>query len=203
MCGRYVIHDEGEIEEINKILRDIGNKYAGTGITAKTGEILPTNNAPVLSVQDGKPTLSLMRWGFPKWDGKGVIINAKSETASEKKMFANAIVQRRCVIPSTGFYEWAKMDGKTKCKYQFNAPDSPMLYMAGIYADNPSHAEDEILTERFVILTRAANASVRDIHDRMPVILCKDELIRWLTDYNFADFAERRDDMSLVGKKAS
>jgi len=197
MCGRYVIHDEGEVEEINKILRDIGNKYAGTGITAKTGEIFPTNNAPVLSVQGRKPALSLMRWGFPKWDGKGVIINAKSETASEKKMFAKSMIQRRCVIPSTGFYEWAKAKGKTKCKYQFNATDSPMLYMAGIYTDCPSRAEDEIIAERFVILTRAANGSVSDIHERMPVILRKDELIRWLTDCDFADFAMRRDDTVL------
>jgi len=61
-------------------------------------------------------------------------------------------IQRCCVIPSTGFYEWMKMDGKTKCKYQFNAPDSPVLYMAGIYTDSPSRAEDEIIAERFVIL---------------------------------------------------
>jgi len=108
------------------------------------------------------------------------------------------MIQRRCVIPSTGFYEWAKTDAKTKCKYQFNAPDSPMLYMAGIYTDNPSRAKDEIIAERFVVLTRVANASVRDIHDRMPVILRKDELVRWLTDYDFADFALKGDDVTFV-----
>ena len=86
MCGRYVIFDEGEIEEINKIVREVGMKFDGTGLTMKTGEIYPTNNAPILTMQGNKLTIDLMKWGFPKWDGKGVIINAKSETAAEKRM---------------------------------------------------------------------------------------------------------------------
>ena len=197
MCGRYVILDDGEIEEVNKILRDIGDKYDETGLQAKTGEVYPTNNAPILSIQEGKPYLSLMKWGFPKWDGKGVIINAKSETAGEKRMFSDAIVRRRCVVPSTGFYEWGRTEsGKTK--YQFNSPDSPMLYMAGIYTDYADSDKNEPLTSRFVILTKTSNESINDIHHRMPVILYKDELVRWLTDYNFADLAMNRSNTKLV-----
>ena len=189
MCGRYVIMDDGDIEEIYKILQNISMRYSETGASAKTGEIFPTDNAPVLSVNEGKPSLSLMKWGFPKWNSKGVIINAKAETVAGKKVFAKAITQRRCVIPSTGFYEWGGVgdDGKSKVKYQFNTPDSPMLYMAGVYTD-----------ERFVILTRSANESIRTIHDRMPVILYKHELVSWLTDYQFADFAMKRDSTKLV-----
>lgn len=71
-----------------------------------------------------------MSWGFPKWDGKGVIINAKSETASEKNI-KQSLLQRRCVIPSTGFYEWNNA-GKSKEKYLFRSETSPVLYMAGI-----------------------------------------------------------------------
>jgi putative SOS response-associated peptidase YedK len=132
-----------------------------------------------------------MRWGFDKWNNKGVIINARSETAAEKKMFAKPIAERRCIIPSTGFYEWAKTHGKAKIKYQFNVPDSPMLYMAGFYtADN------------FVILTRAANDSMADVHDRMPVILYKDELVSWLNDKDFATDAMNRDSIELVREAA-
>jgi len=197
MCGRYVIMDDNEIEEINKILRDISAKYSDTDITAKTGEIYPTNNAPILSVNDGKPSLSLMKWGFPKWDGKGVIINAKSETAAEKRMFSKALSQRRCVVPSTGFYEWGKAARKSKEKYKFNVSSGPMLYMAGLYT-NFEGSENESVTERFVILTRSSNDFISDIHDRMPVILYKEELVRWLTDYSFADYVFKRDDVQLV-----
>jgi putative SOS response-associated peptidase YedK len=187
--------DEEDIDEINEILRNIDNKYSGT-VTAKTGEIFPTNNVPVLSIQNDKTSLSLMKWGFPKWDSKGVIINAKSETAAKKKMFSKSLEQRRCVIPSTGFYEWAKVDEKPKAKYRFNAPGSPMLYMAGLYTDYTSTKEE--LTEKFVILTRSANTSIKDIHNRMPVILFKDELVRWLKDYDFAADVMCRDNINLI-----
>jgi len=198
VCGRYVIQEDWDIDEVKKILRDINEKYNSTGVSAKTGEIFPTNNAPILSVQNGRPALSLMSWGFPKWDSKGVIINAKSETAAEKRMFAKPLAHRRCVIPSTGFYEWTRLDGKAKDKYRFNNANSPMLYMAGMYTEYSSNAPAEQMSERFVILTRAANESVSDIHDRMPVILYKDELVRWLTDYDFAAFAMQRDDIILA-----
>ena len=202
MCGRYVITDEGNIDEIEAILQEINNHYKGSSITAKTGEIFPTNNAPILSIQGGKPSLSLMKWGFPKWDKKGVIINARSETAPEKKMFAKSLATQRCVILSTGFYEWAKTDGKTKEKYLFNSNDSPMLYMAGFYKHNIENDQEELINSNFVILTRAANESISSIHDRMPVILYKNELVNWLKDDAFVDIAMHRDNVSLVRRTA-
>ncbi|MCL2853695.1 MAG: SOS response-associated peptidase [Defluviitaleaceae bacterium] len=198
MCGRYVIKDDGDIIEIEKILSDIRDKYSGMGVPVKTGDISPADNAPVLSLQGGRPFLSLMKWGFAKWDGKGVIINAKAETASEKMMFSKSLFQRRCVIPSTGFYEWDRQDVKSKPKHRFNVIDSPMLYMAGIYSEHSGGAQKEPITNRFVILTRAANEFVVDIHDRMPVILHKSELVQWLTDYDFAASVMRRDNITLT-----
>jgi len=191
MCGRFVVSIDENIAEIETIFLDINDKYSGAGITVKTGEIYPTDKVPVLSIYNKRPTMSLMEWGFPKWDGKGVIINARSETAAYKMMFKESLMQRRCVIPSTGFYEWAKLGGKAKAKYRFNDPSGPMLYMAGIYTDYPG------LGPRFVILTCDANSSVSDVHDRMPVILCKDELVRWLTDYEFAIQVMARDSIQL------
>ena len=193
MCGRYVISEEED--EIIEILRKIDNNY--NGATVKTGEIFPTNVVPILCMQDEKTSLRLMKWGFPKWDGKGVIINAKSETAAEKRMFSKPMKQNRCVILSTGFYEWSK-DNKPKDKYQFNDPNNSMLYMAGIYSNNTKKAEQ--ITESFVILTRDANSYIDDIHDRMPVILHKDEIDCWLRDYDFAATVSRRDDIELVRK---
>jgi len=199
MCGRFIFLDDTEIPEINKILREVNMKYEGTDITATTGEIFPTNNVPVCILEDGKPSLTIMKWGFPKWDGMGVIINARSETVTGKRMFAEAFAHRRCVIPSTGFYEWAKTGGKAKEKYRFNDPGNLMLYMAGIYSDYPNACQDEPVTEKFVILTCAADETVSDIHDRMPVLLRKNEITRWLSDYDFARSIIGRDSMSLYG----
>jgi putative SOS response-associated peptidase YedK len=168
----------------------------------KLGEVFPTNNAAVVALQNDKPALSLMKWGFPHWQNKSVIINAKSETAADKKMFAQALYTRRCIIPSTGFYEWARTDGKAKTKFRFNAPDNPMLYMAGLYTNFTSQESDEPLTERFVILTRAANSDIADVHNRMPVILYKDEIARWLRDFEFAEAVMSRDSIRLIREAA-
>ena len=139
-----------------------------------------------------------MKWGFPHWKGKEVIINAKSETAAEKKMFSAALHQRRCIMPSTGFYEWARTEGKSKIKFRFNTPDSPMVYLAGMYSDFTSKESDEQLTERFVILTRTANSDIEDVHNRMPVILYKDEIVRWLKNLEYAKFIMERDTVRLI-----
>jgi len=145
---------EHEADEAIRILAELHIRE----MTVKTGEIFPANNAPVLSLTDGKPTLDVMKWGFPKWDGKGVITNSRSETVAEKKMFAKALIERRCVIPSTGFFEWSRDDkGKARDKYLFNVAGTQMLYMAAVY----SVSEDG---RQFVIITREANGSVSDIH---------------------------------------
>ena len=112
----------------------------------KTGEIFPTDLTPVLLPYADVIVPRLMVWGFPSFRNKGVIINARSETVREKKLFASALEKRRCIIPSTGFYEW----NAEKKKFLFNMPDSGMLYMAGIY--DRFDGED-----RFVILTTEAN----------------------------------------------
>lgn len=198
MCGRFLLMEDKDIEEIHRILEEINRQHYGDEAAAcKTGEIFPSDSVPVLSLIAGKPSLSVMKWGFPKWDGKGTIINAKSETAAEKRMFARPLLERRCVIPSTGFFEWQRKDphsAKTGTKYLINCADSPMLYMAGIYDVFKTSGQ---LTERFVVFTRGANRYMSDIHDRMPVILYKNELRSWLLDGSFSDFAFRREDIPL------
>ena len=174
MCGRYIVMSDKEIEEIRNITREIDRKY-GEG-SMPNGEIYPTNTAPVFVKSESGYGAELMTWGFPKYQGSGVIINARAETASEKRTFSGALAARRCVIPSTGFYEWTHTPGQKKEKYLFNDPQSPVLYMAGLYT--PASAAGEL--PRYVILTTAANDSIREIHDRMPVILRRDEIEDWV-----------------------
>ena len=71
--------------------------------SVNTGEIYPTNNVPVL-VPDGG--IMVMRWGFSRFDGKGVIINARSETAASKPIFARPMVVGRCLVPASWYFEW-------------------------------------------------------------------------------------------------
>lgn len=174
MCGRYTLFTDKEQLEILKIISQINEKHHGQPV--KTGEIFPTNTAPILI--DGDHTLSPIPcvWGFPGFQGKsGVIINARAETAQEKRTFSQSLLQRRCLIPSTGFYEWDRQ----KQKYLFCLPGEDLLYMAGFY--NEFQGE-----RRFVILTTAANESVSGVHHRMPVVVRSGFAEDWVRDTSAA-----------------
>lgn len=175
MCGRYSLFTDEENQEIMRIVKSLDTRYPANNM--KHGEIYPTNTAPILSLQQDiiKPELSV--WGFPRFGSKGVIINARSETADERPMFKKSLHTRRCVVPSTGFYEWSQNGSKTK--YRFRLPEAQALYMAGIY--NEFKGE-----HKFVILTTGANNSIADVHDRMPVILPKHMIEDWLFSEDFA-----------------
>jgi putative SOS response-associated peptidase YedK len=174
MCGRYAFFTDRELQEIDEIIEKISDDIQRDKM--KTGEIFPTNVAPVFVPQKEIVTPKLMTWGFPNFRNKGVIINARAETVKEKKLFGSSLRERRCIIPSTGFYEW---DGDKK-KFIFNMPDSQMLYMAGIY--NQFEGEN-----RFVILTTEANSSIADVHNRMPVVVPKDRIEDWIMDLELVD----------------
>lgn len=173
MCGRYTFFTDKELQEVDEIIDQISNEIQLENM--KTGEIFPTDMAPVLLPHDDIIVPRLMVWGFPNFRNKGVIINARSETAWEKKLFGSSLERRRCIIPSTGFYEW----NAEKKKFLFNMPDSGMLYMAGIH----SRFDGE---DRFVILTTEANASMAEVHNRMPVVVPKDRIHDWISDFSKA-----------------
>lgn len=169
MCGRYTLFDEDEDAEITAIVEQIRQNYPDVAI--KSGDIYPTNTAPVVLANGGRLTAQPVVWGFPKFGASGVIINARAETAWKKTMFAESLKYRRCVVPSTGFYEW----DREKRKYLFRLPGETSLYMAGLWRDFDGE-------RRLVILTTAANASMADVHDRMPVILPRELVRAWATD---------------------
>lgn len=175
MCGRYSLFTEEDNQEIMRIVRSLDNRYPGNNM--KHGEIFPTNVAPILCLKENEIKPELSTWGFPRFGAKGVIINARSETADSRPMFKKSLHTRRCVVPSTGFYEWSQTG--TKTKFRFKLPSSKTLYMAGIY--NEFKGEN-----KFVILTTCANNSIADVHDRMPIILPKDLAEDWILSDDFA-----------------
>lgn len=169
MCGRYSLAPD-ESREILEIIRQVQDRV-------KVGEIFPTNPVPVLMEAGSELAPEVMAWGYPRFQGKsGAIINARSETALERPMFRRSVMERRCVFPTTGFYEWGSDGGGKKQKYRFNLPGGGRaLFLAGLWNDFAGE-------RRCVILTTAANASMEGIHDRMPLVLERSDLEGWVRD---------------------
>lgn len=172
MCGRYSLAPD-ESMEIARIVAEVQSRFGAASV--HTGDIYPTNTAPVLLAAEHEMTPMPMKWGFPNFRNKGVIINARGETALDKPMFRKSLLERRCIIPTSGFYEWDKQ----KTKYRFHLSGQNILYLAGLW----NRFEEE---ERFVILTTAPNDSIINVHDRMPVLLTERELEPWLRDTGMA-----------------
>lgn len=172
MCGRYYIDiDEKDLREIASEVEKSTQEYPGQMTFKTSGEIFPSDVVPV---QTGAGEYHLMKWGFPGFD-KRLVINAKSETALQKSMFRESMLERRCLIPASGYYEWQK-DGSKKIKYQFFIPNMP-IYLAGCWRQ-----EKDSPFQTFVILTRPAVKVFEEIHDRMPVIIPQSHIRTWLYD---------------------
>lgn len=159
MCGRYYV-DETVLQKITD-----------QGLHVEGQDIHPGDRAPVLiSSMDGVK-LEWQSWGLPGMNKGSLVFNARCETVTEKRMFQDGIRCRRAVIPARWFYEW----NRAKEKITFLKEEESVLYLAGFY----NFCEDGA---HFVILTTQANDSMKMTHDRMPLILEKDEVESWLRD---------------------
>ena len=170
MCGRFYIEiDERELQDIvNAVKKNIQENPEQLTIKF-SGEIFPTETVPV---QTGSGRYLAMKWGFIAYNGRPVI-NARSETALEKPMFKQPMLERRCLVPASGYYEWLK-EGNKKSKYQLFIPGS-LLYFAGCWRQ-----EKERGANTFMILTQPAAESIAFIHERMPVIIPHNQRDAWL-----------------------
>ncbi len=123
-----------------------------------------------------------LRWGLiPSWAKEEKIgwkmINARAETLQEKPSFQDALRKRRCVIPVDGFYEWKKTaEGKTP--YFIRTADEKLFYLAGLWESWKSPGGETI--ESCTIVTTCAFGELLSLHDRMPVIISREQIALWL-----------------------
>jgi putative SOS response-associated peptidase YedK len=178
MCGRYRLSRRKQIIEGHFDLGpwddDWNSRY----------NIAPTQPIPVIRQHPKEPIrqLSLMKWGLiPSWakdmSGAARMINARSETAHTLPAFREAMKLRRCLVPADGFYEWARK-GSSKQPYCFEVGDGGLFAFAGLWDRWKSPSGEWV--KSCSILTTTPNAVTSAIHDRMPVILGKDDYDVWL-----------------------
>lgn len=171
MCGRYQF-EPNKNDEIKRIYERVRKDFPDI----KTGEVFPSNTTAIILADEQKRLqVTGMKWGFPGFKSSQLIINARSETVNEKKMFSSAFQTTRCVFPTTGFFEWTN----EKSKYLFSLSMQP-VYICGLYKKFKDGT-------RSVILTTDSNESVTPIHNRMPILIEKSDIQDYLTNAEFAN----------------
>jgi putative SOS response-associated peptidase YedK len=178
MCGRYRLSRRKQIIEENF------DSVSGEEDWSPRYNIAPTQSIPVIRQNQKEPVrqLSLMKWGLiPSWakdpSVAAQMINARSETASTKPAFRDALKSRRCLIPADGFYEWVRTE-KEKQPYCFEVNEGQLFAFAGIWDRWKDASGNWIKT--CSILTTQPNVVTSAVHDRMPVILDPNSYDLWL-----------------------
>lgn len=145
--------------------------------------ITPTRQIPVLIQDQRSRQLGLMRWGWnPDALGGRLLVNCRGEEAHTKRMFQAPLENRRCLIPATAFYEWRPAAlAKTKPTPFAFAPRAGALFaIAGLWL--PRIDADGTRSGAVILLTVPANHVVAPIHDRMPLVIGREQAAAWLTD---------------------
>jgi putative SOS response-associated peptidase YedK len=106
------------------------------------------------------------------------MINARIESLKEKPSFKNGLLHRRCLVPMDSFYEWKPGKAKSKIPFRIGVKNFEVFALAGIY-DRWKTEKGEILLS-FTVITIPSNNFVSEFHDRMPVILLKEEERLWI-----------------------
>ena len=175
MCGRY------RLTRADRLAEKFEAIYGGSeDDLVPRYNIAPTQPVPVVQATESGREITSMRWGLiPSWakDTSATQINARSETVLEKPAFRESLEGRRCLIPADGFYEW-KRHGKLRQPFHFGMKDDSLFAFAGIW-DRWKPPTGPIL-ESCAILTTSPNELLKDIHNRMPVILRPEHYSMWL-----------------------
>lgn len=175
MCGRYTLYHHEE---------DLDALFGVAGLAPEARfNIAPSQDVPIVTQRaDGAREVLTARWGLvPHWvkdleSFKANLFNARAEGAADKPSFRDAVRRSRCLIPASGFYEWATVGGAKRPHY-LSRRDGRPLALAGLWS---VWRKGDLPLLSCTILTTRPNAVVRPLHDRMPVILDPNEFDPWL-----------------------
>lgn len=186
MCGRFAM------EEMHKdMVAEFGVKGLPNRELPFDWNIKPTQDVYIVKNNN----LEIASWGLiAPWSkikaealkSQSAAINARSETVHEKPTFKNAFRRSRCLVPASGYYEWATELGKYKPRQPvyISRDDGKMLAFAGIY-DQWVSPEGEV-RDSVAIITREAVGELATVHSRMPMFLPRDRWEAWM-DPNLQD----------------
>ena len=192
MCGRYELHS-------NPAAIALAFGLAHPPEVHPRYNIAPTTEVPIVRMNgEGQRELVRMRWGLvPRWAKDPSIgtrmINARGETLAEKPSFRTAYRRHRCLLPADGFYEWMSVrdsvDGEPARRQpqHIGLVDRSLFGFAGLY--ERWRSDDGTVVDSCAIVTTEANALLKPVHDRMPVIVPPENYARWLDPAN-ADVAD-------------
>lgn len=182
MCGRYTLRSS--LKQLADLFHvgDVSLPLFDTRYN-----IAPTQEVLAVRQPDGRELVEL-KWGLvPSWAKDPKIgyrmINARCESVAEKPSFRSAFKRRRCLIPADGFYEWKKTGDKTKQPYFVHLKDDQPFAFAGLWE---YWERDGEIIESCTVITTDANALMKPLHDRMPVILPAASYDEWLDPDNQA-----------------
>lgn len=184
MCGRY--GRRADKQRIAEWMQTHNTNVFDDSYFAPSYNVAPQSLQPVVRLDSatGHRELTVMRWGLvPFWAKDSKIgystINAKSETVTSSPAFREAMKRRRCLVPAEWFYEWQKIDAKTKQPYAIGLRDGSLFAFAGLWETWRDRTKAQVL-ETYTVLTTDPNEIMEPIHNRMPVILTPKDYQRWL-----------------------
>lgn len=194
MCGRYALY--AETEELIDAFSVVSDP--GTPTTGARFNIAPTQEVPVIVRDDGarqpdacrtgsgdrgRRRLRMVRWGLvpPQWGNpsrRGApLINARAESIATQPLFRGPFARSRCIVPASGFFEWRRA-GTVRQPYFMRHPAGATLAFAAVHARWQRDGAAPIAS--CAIITVAASAQLRPLHDRMPAVLPPEQWERWL-----------------------
>jgi putative SOS response-associated peptidase YedK len=180
MCGRFLASKSPE--EVSRwfATRNATPNSRASYNVAPSQDVLTVRFNP----ETQQRTLDALRWGLVPYWAKDIkigysLINAKAETVAEKPAFREAFKYRRCLIAADGFYEWKKLDAKSKQPYAITMKDRSLFGFAGLWERWKDKASGEVIRS-CTIITTEPNEVCAPIHDRMPVIVDPADYGKWL-----------------------
>jgi putative SOS response-associated peptidase YedK len=178
MCGRY------DLSENPAALR-ARFRVSAVPEFAPNADWRPTDRAPIVRRARESTDLEcvLARWGLVPWWAKELnfgshTINARCETVSTQPSFRDAFKERRCLVPVNAFYEWSGPKGH-RTKWRIRVKDEEIFSLAGLW-ERWRDPESREPVETYTIITTPANEAIAKLHDRMPVVLRRQDEERWL-----------------------